>query len=497
MNTRQLDASLADLLGISVWVGIKDHPLFSALRNLYADLLNVNWSIFDDEDDERDDDEAENFTDAWPDAAQDWSMFTGALEIYCNESSFYNTVAELTINDDNPWTNSVENGEPPTTLSGLAKADLDRLGRIAGIEIHNLGFHVAEVLRKGGLEDAARNVEEEARILWAASALDEANEKNATLFIKDEPWGNSIDILSTYIQTHGAGFLNAHSSYTWTEPSITQFSNTDMAGDIGINFELVLQKFIPPYIWVLSFKPALNKDPVLPADLSGYESQRALIMANTERFAKGLPANNLLLYGDRGTGKSASVKAVFNQLTTQTEYSNKLKLVELKKNDLKNLPLMVHLLSRRPFYKFIVFIDDLSFEKTNDSFISLKAMLEGGIEMQASNVIIYATSNRRHLVKEAGTNSNENKAREEDTWQEELSLADRFGITIIYTSPSQDDYLQIAQYIAERRGITPDESFSKNALRWAQWFNGRSPRTAMQFVNWLQGMAAGDGWPWS
>jgi predicted AAA+ superfamily ATPase len=244
---------------------------------------------------------------------------------------------------------------------------------------------------------------------------------------------------------------------------------------------------------------AHNADPVTLRDLSGYDGERQVIIANTKRFLESGAAggaNNLLLYGDRGTGKSATVKAVCNEFARSG-----LRLIEVRKNDFDALPEIMSALSRRG-PRFILFIDDLSFEAGDGAFTTLKALLEGGIETKPSNVVIYATSNRRHFVKEQHSDrpSPASDVRAFDTMQEQLSLADRFGITVIFSSPSQDEYLKIAEFIAKKEGALgadADEAalktFRDNALRWERWFNGRSPRTAQQYVRWLSG---GEGFPW-
>jgi predicted AAA+ superfamily ATPase len=236
------------------------------------------------------------------------------------------------------------------------------------------------------------------------------------------------------------------------------------------------------------------------ADLAGYENQRSVVIANTLRFVEGKPANNLLLHGDRGTGKSATIKAICS------EYAEKgLRLVEVRKGDLFDLPQILDTFAARALH-FIIFIDDLSFEGIDDSFTCLKALLEGGVETRPSNVVIYATSNRRHLIKErladrpslaqAAADIN-GEVRAFETMQEQFSLADRFGLSLVFTAPSQEEYLAIAEHIARRRGLFPPAgdtaAFRENALRWEKWFNGRSPRTAAQFVDWLAG---GADFPW-
>jgi predicted AAA+ superfamily ATPase len=226
------------------------------------------------------------------------------------------------------------------------------------------------------------------------------------------------------------------------------------------------------------------------------------VVSNTLRFIEGKAANNLLLYGDRGTGKSATVKAVCNEYAPRG-----LRLIEVRKGSLPELPAILDSLASRAL-RFIVFIDDLSFESADDSFTGLKALLEGGVESRPDNVVVYATSNRRHLVKErlsdrpssaeAANAVTTGDVRAFDTMQEQFSLADRFGVTVVFTAPNQEEYLRIACFIARRRGVLGADGeearrFRDNALRWERWFNGRSPRTAAQYVEWVAG---GAGFPW-
>jgi predicted AAA+ superfamily ATPase len=152
--------------------------------------------------------------------------------------------------------------------------------------------------------------------------------------------------------------------------------------------------------------------------------------------------------------------------------------------------------------RFVIFIDDLSFEDGDSGFMALKAVLEGGVEAKPTNVAVYATSNRRHLVKEprSGRPAAHDDARAFDTMQEQLSLADRFGLTVIFAAPSQDEYLRVAEFLARKRRLLTNgaseaevAAFRDNAVRWERWFNGRSPRTAVQFVDWAAG---GEGFPW-
>ena len=232
-----------------------------------------------------------------------------------------------------------------------------------------------------------------------------------------------------------------------------------------------------------------------------------MLRRNTMQFLAGFPANNVLLYGDRGTGKSSSVKALLNEGSPGGEDGgggggrsgadagsrvrwSALRLIEVPKARLADFPIIVSLLRGRP-QRFILFVDDLSFEEGETQYKELKAMLEGGLEARPSNVVVYATSNRRHLVREhfsdrASPNSDEVHAR--DTQQEKLSFADRFGLTITFPTPDQAKYLQIVEGLARRQGlpISP-AALRARAIEWAAWHNGRSGRTARQFVDHLTG----------
>lgn len=215
----------------------------------------------------------------------------------------------------------------------------------------------------------------------------------------------------------------------------------------------------------------------------GYDEQRKQLLENTAQFIKGFGANNVLLYGDRGTGKSSSIKALFTCFSRQG-----LRIIELAKHQLVDFPDLIRLLKGKK-EKFIIFIDDLSFEPEETDYKYMKAILEGGLEVQPKNILVYATSNRRHLVREFRHEREMNEElNKRDTMQEKLSLADRFGLTITFSSPSEKEYLQIVEKLAERRGIElPMNDLHRLALQWQMWHNGLSGRTAKQFVEDLAG----------
>lgn len=226
--------------------------------------------------------------------------------------------------------------------------------------------------------------------------------------------------------------------------------------------------------------------------LFGYERERSLVIRNTEALIDGTGASNMLLYGDMGTGKSSTIKAVAAAYADQG-----LRIIEIKKNQLFQIPDIMDQLAANPL-KFILFIDDLSFAGSDDNFSALKATLEGSISGCGNNAVIYATSNRRHLVRESAADryggiGNDNDLHLNDTLQETMSLAARFGLTITFSKPNKDDYLSIVKALAAEYGIAvgeteelSDEELMRRAEAFAIRRNGRSPRTARQFIELLK-----------
>lgn len=214
-------------------------------------------------------------------------------------------------------------------------------------------------------------------------------------------------------------------------------------------------------------------------DLKDYTEEKAVISDNIESFLKGLPYSNMLLYGDRGTGKSSTVQAMLNNYA-----KDGLRLVELTKNDITSLLTLKELLNKLPM-KFIIFIDDLTLLDYDDKFSTLKASLEGSIGSNTNNTMIIATSNRRHIVKE--TFSDRDDVHANDTIDEQLSLSDRFGLTVLFMSTSKQEYLSIIKQVCEDMKIEiDDETLFSLAEKWAIKKSGRSPRIARQFLNILK-----------
>ncbi len=239
----------------------------------------------------------------------------------------------------------------------------------------------------------------------------------------------------------------------------------------------------------LEFIAINNMDRVMLDDLIGYELQKEKLIANTKAFVEGKPANNVLLYGDSGTGKSTSIKAIVNEF-----YPDGLRMIEIYKHQFKDLSNVIAQLKNRN-YRFIIYMDDLSFEEFETEYKFLKAVIEGGVETRPDNILIYATSNRRHLIKETWNDRSDMKVQnglhQSDTMEEKLSLVNRFGVTINYSKPSQKEYFHIVIELARKNGITveqmTDDELSAEANKWELSHGGISGRTAQQFINYLLG----------
>jgi len=224
--------------------------------------------------------------------------------------------------------------------------------------------------------------------------------------------------------------------------------------------------------------PVLHPDPVRLDSLVGYERERGLVLDNLRALLAGRPAANMLLTGDAGTGKSSTVKAAGNALKGEG-----LRIIEVHRDQLRLIPALLDELSDNPL-KFILFIDDLSFQKDDDNYSALKAVLEGSVSARSGNVVICATSNRRHIIKEKFSDRDGDDVHRNDTMQELVSLSDRFGLHITYQRPVKDEYLCIVRALAQRQGVDGPE-IDALAERFALERGGRSPRTARQFVDSL------------
>ena len=236
-----------------------------------------------------------------------------------------------------------------------------------------------------------------------------------------------------------------------------------------------------------SIMPITKTEKVYLNDLVGYEIQKKKLIDNTKAFICGQRANNVLLYGDSGTGKSTSIKAILNEY-----YKDGLRLIEVYKHQFKNISDVIAQVKNRN-YKFILYMDDLSFEEFEIEYKYLKAIIEGGLETKPGNVLIYATSNRRHIIRETWDDRRQkaDDVHGGDTMQEKHSLVTRFGETIYYGAPDQKEYIHIVKELSKRYGLdAKEEELAKEAIKWEMSHGGLSGRTAQQFMNHLAGIKA-------
>ncbi|MGG7179067.1 ATP-binding protein [Clostridium paraputrificum] len=370
--------------------------------------------------------------------------------------SFKELIVDELLLNVNPFNSAIEHEDKvPTYLVDGIKAELNYLNIIASI---NSDMIKTLLLDKYGAKDST-----EARIKslisWGVEDIEYEIKENTEVeiikkeFINSTDWTSCNDKLIEFHQENGTGRCAAYRAFVWE-----RYDNQDEG----------------------SLREVVEPDPVRLSDLVGYELQKEEIISNTKHFLNGLPANNLLLYGSRGTGKSSTVKAILNEY-----HSEGLRLIEVDKEQLRDFTRIIRLLKDKK-QKFIIFVDDLVFDDNEDSYSALKTILEGRIENRPSNILIYATTNRRHLIQEKF--SDRDDVNSKDTMEEKLSLADRFGITISFFTPNQKEFLQIVDGIVETRGIEIDkDTLHREALKWEKWHNGRSPRSATQFIDWLEG----------
>lgn len=264
----------------------------------------------------------------------------------------------------------------------------------------------------------------------------------------DSGWADRVGRLAAFHRKNGCGLFARNKAFLWQDGSLVPVTHTNT---------ITLQ------------------------DLKTYEEPRRRVLENTQAFMQGLPANNVLLYGDRGTGKSSTVHAILNRYAPEG-----LRMIELPKGAIAQFPRLVEQL-RGTALKFIIFIDDLSFSTQDSGYAQMKAALEGGLAARRENMLIYATSNLRHLVREKFSDREGDELHRGDTMQEQLSLSDRFGLMVTFINPGRQQYNDIVDGIAADRGLALDpEQLHAGAERWALSRGGRSPRTARQYMDHLQ-----------
>ncbi|MDE6619253.1 MAG: ATP-binding protein [Lachnospiraceae bacterium] len=372
-----------------------------------------------------------------------------------NDNLWHNYLTFYLVTNENPFSITCEKvGANDGSVNHFAKNDFSVFKNLfdydfSGIE-KELGidcFSQISDYRAIGKKELMYNKNVSEKIIALSAQLEKAADENAF-----------FDCVTTFYRDYGVGMFGLNKAF--------RIKDRDDGG--------------------IEFLPINNMDKVMLDDLVGYEIQKKKLVDNTRAFVENRKANNVLLFGDSGTGKSTSIKAIVNAF-----YPQGLRMIEIYKHQFKDLSNVIAQIKNRN-YKFVIYMDDLSFEEFEIEYKFLKAVIEGGVETKPDNILIYATSNRRHIIKETWNDRSDvevdNGMHRSDTMEEKLSLVNRFGVTINYSKPSQKEYFNIVLELAHRQGIRmSDEELKAEANKWELSHGGISGRTAQQFVNYLDG----------
>ena len=356
---------------------------------------------------------------------------------------------------------------------GETSEQLSDLSDFAG-ELYSSGGDFPSYIRTRVMEDENAYLIRKAKSLPVSEAMERTLERELYALIR----------LSEFTPKDAAKIMG----YTGPIPEWTNTDDFDLAEDYRRMIDEIPKKGYGIYAKYYAFKltegeltPVIHADPQTLDTLYGYEEERKKVYDNTKALADGKHAANVLLYGDAGTGKSSTIKACANAFRDEG-----VRLIEFDKDQISEIPNIIDKVYDTPL-KFIFYIDDLSFTSEDDDFCYLKGILEGNITGKSDNIVIYATSNRRHLVRELAEDREGTDIHVNDTLQQTMSLSARFGITITFQKPQKDLYLEIVKHLAEDEGIDmPEEELFRQAERFAIRSNGRSPRTAKQFLQLLK-----------
>ena len=355
---------------------------------------------------------------------------------YAEGNLWHNYLTHFILSNENIFSLACERKDPPTgSLKDFALHDFELFMQLYRL-VHE---SIAQIFYFKGYEKQTSIICDWNKKLAAAETPEEFFEQ-----------------VSSFYKNFGVGIFALNKAFRLGSNSVVPVNNKNV-GDVKLN------------------------------DIICYEIQKQELKSNTEAFLAGLPANNILLYGDGGTGKSTSVKALLNEY-----FSQGLRVIEIYKHQFREILKLTETLRRRN-YKFIIFIDDLSFEEDESEYKYLKAVIEGGIETRPDNVLIYATSNRRHIIREVWSDRDDMEhngdIHRSDTVEEKLSLASRFGIAINYSAPTRNEYHEIVLALAKKAGLNfNSDELLKAADTWEIRHGGMSGRAARQFIDYQLGM---------
>lgn len=379
------------------------------------------------------------------------NSFVEAAQLYGFEGNLWHCYLTFSlVNSENSFTRALEiGGSCSGTLNDLARQDLSLFKKLYDFDIRLidkvLGINCLSFIADYNNSDCSRSI-------ISSPIIEHLRKLNRTLSTAGSD-NEFYDILTTFYKQHGCGKFALYKAYR-----IASVNNT------------------PNII------PITATEDISFADLVGYEFQKEQLIKNTDGFIKGYKANNVLLYGDSGTGKSSSIKAVLNKYC-----SRGLRMIEVYKHQFGYLQEIIGQLKDRG-YKFIIYMDDLSFEEYETDYKYLKAIIEGGLEIHPNNILLYATSNRRHLIREKWSDKadRDDDLHTNDTVQEKLSLAARFGLSILYISPNKKEFNNIVKVLAEKNNIVlSEEELFLEANRWEMRHGGLSGRTAQHFITYI------------
>ena len=354
---------------------------------------------------------------------------------YASGNIWQNYLTHFILSNENFFSLACERRDPPQgSLKDIAIHDFEVFMRLFALDNEHLRY----------IDNFREDTPQNSPVCEISKAIAESRSARKI-----------FDIVTNWYRLHGVGYFSTRKAFRYDGGKFVALNNANVGS-------------------------------VVLSDLVGYEAQKSELRANTEAFISGRPANNVLLYGDGGTGKSTSVKAILNEYFAQG-----LRVIEIFKHQMKDIQAIITKLRRRN-YKFILFIDDLSFEEHEVEYKYLKAVIEGGIETRPDNVLIYATSNRRHIVREVWKDRDDMEhngdIHRSDTVEEKLSLASRFGIAINYSSPMRKTYHEIVRSLAEKSGLAVDDGeLIAGADRWEIRHGGMTGRAARQYVDYLLG----------